>query len=64
MSVGPSLLLEADSNVCLDFVQRVVDLRESLFDAQRCESGRRILVPALLHEFSHGGQCLEMNKEK
>lgn len=55
VSPPPLLPLGGASNVCFDFVQRVVDLCESLFDAQRRQPGRRVLVPALLHEFGHGG---------
>jgi len=48
------------SNVCLYFVQRVVDLGQSLFDAQGRQPGRRVLVPAFLHELSHGRQGLRV----
>ena len=42
------------SDVRFDFVQRVVNFCQSLFDAQGCQPGRRVLVPALLHQLSHG----------
>lgn len=42
------------SNVRFNFVQRVIDFCQSLFDAQGREPRRRILVPTLFHEFGNG----------
>lgn len=45
---------EKSSNVRFNFVQRVIDFCQSLFDAQSREPRRGVLVPALFHEFGDG----------
>ncbi|MEQ2254430.1 hypothetical protein ILYODFUR_003664 [Ilyodon furcidens] len=42
----------------LALLQGAVNLVKGLLDAQRCESGRGVLVPALLHQFNQSRECL------
>lgn len=42
----------------LALLQRAVNLVQSLLNAQRCESGRGVLIPTLLHQFDQSWQHL------
>lgn len=62
--LNPTLICSA---VHLALLQRAVDFVQSLFDTQGSEAGRRVLVPALLHQLHQRRQRLgerERRKKK
>lgn len=48
----------------LAFLQRALNLVQGLLDAERCESGRRVLVPALLHQLHQSRESLRTTRHR